>query len=404
VADEVQIKFGADVTGAVAALNTLKQAVAGATEPVLRLKTAFLEADAAMQQRSGVAALAAFKAEMQQMVAARALSLQQALGFDIEYTARHSAEERARLEDVLAGDAATLADKAQSYRQLIELSQRYSTELARDQTKIADAARREADRVALPYRQAFDEIGAGWRAAVSGLIEGSETFGSAALQAVRAVERGILGMIETTVSKFAAGPLASLLGSPTPGAGEGVGDVLGNALSRWIFDLPQQLGQAAATTANTAALAANTAALTTLAGTFGASAATSGAGALGAAGAGAELSSAAGGGGFLGLLGSLFAFARGGIVPSAARGWALPNFPGATPALLHAREMVLPAPLSEGLQSMIAQGGGGGDMHLHFHGPSDGPAVERWFSGLLARQPGFVRNMLRSNALTPRTL
>jgi hypothetical protein len=404
VADEVQIKFGADVTGAVAALNTLKQAVAGATEPVLRLKTAFLEADAAMQQRSGIAALAAFKAEMQQMVAARALSLQQALGFDIEYTARHSAEERARLEDVLAGDAATLADKAQSYRQLIELSQRYSTELARDQTRIADAARREADRVALPYRQAFDEIGAGWRAAVSGLIEGSETFGSAALQTVRAVERGILGMIETTMSKFAAGPLASLLGSPKPTAGAGVGDVLGNTLSRWIFGLPQQLGQAAATTANTAALAANTAALTTLAGTFGATAATSGAGALGAAGAGAELGTAAGGGGFLGFLGSLFAFGHGGIVPSAARGWALPNFPGATPALLHAREMVLPAPLSEGLQSMIAQGGGSGDMHLHFHGPSDGPAVERWFTGLLARQPGIVRNMLRSNALTPRTL
>ena len=370
MADEVQIKFGADIAGAVAALNTLKQAVAGATEPVLRLKTAFLEADAAMQQRSGVAALAAFKAEMQQMVAARALSLREALGFDIEYTARHSAEERARLEDVLAGDAATLADKAQSYRQLIELSQRYSAELARDQTRIADAARREADRIALPYRQAFDEIGAGWRSAVSGLVEGSETFGSAALQAVRAVERGILGMIETTVSKFAAGPLASLLGSPAPAAGEGVGDVLGNTLSRWIFGLPQQLGQAAATTANTAALAANTAALTALAGTFGATAATSGAGALGAAGAGAELGSAAGGGGVLGFLGSIFAFAQGGIVPSAARGWALPNFPGATPALLHAREMVLPAPISEGLQNMISEGRvGGGDMHLHFHGP-----------------------------------
>jgi hypothetical protein len=43
-------------------------------------------------------------------------------------------------------------------------------------------------------------------------------------------------------------------------------------------------------------------------------------------------------------------------------------------------------------------------MHLHFHGPSDGPAIERWFSGLMARNPGVVRNMLRSNALTPRTL
>jgi hypothetical protein len=108
------------------------------------------------------------------------------------------------------------------------------------------------------------------------------------------------------------------------------------------------------------------------------------------------------------MLGSLFAFKGGGIVPSAAGGWALPNFPGTTPALLHAREMVLPGPISEGLQSMIAQGGSNGtganDMHLHFHGPSDGPAVERWFTGLMTRNPGAVRTMLRSNVLTPRTI
>src|SRR5438445_800056 len=84
---------------------------------------------------------------------------------------------------------------------------------------VAGAARREADRIALPYRQAFDEIGAGWRAAVTGLIEGSESFGSAALAAVRSVERGVIGMIETTASKMAAGPLASLLGTAAPGAG-----------------------------------------------------------------------------------------------------------------------------------------------------------------------------------------
>src|SRR5947208_9937348 len=111
-------------------------------------------------------------------------------------------------------------------------------------------------------------------------------------------------MIETTVSKMAAGPLASLLGTAAPSAGEGVGDVLGNAVSRWIFGMPQQLGQAAATTANTAALASNTAALGTFAGTLGAAAATTGAGALGAAGTDAAVGAeAAGGGGLLGFLG-----------------------------------------------------------------------------------------------------
>ena len=274
-------------------------------------------------------------------------------------------------------------------------------------TEAVNAASAPAARLARTYRQAFDQIGAGWRSAVVGLVEGTMNFQTAALRAAQSVERGFISLAETTLSHAAAGPLASLLGLGAAGAGQGVGDVLGAALSRSLFGMPGQLGVAASSTANTAALAANTAALGALTAALGASAAASGAGVLGnaasLAGGTAALGSAAGGGGLFGFLGSLLAFAGGGIVPSAAGGWALPNFAGARPALLHGREMVLPAPLSEGLQSMIAQGGGG-DMHLHFHGPSDGPAVERWFTGLLARNPGAVRNMLRSNALTPRTL
>lgn len=267
-------------------------------------------------------------------------------------------------------------------------------------TEAVNAASAPAARLARTYRQAFDQIGAGWRSAVVGLVEGTTNFQTAALRAAQSIERGFISLTETTLSHAAAGPLASLLGLGAAGPGQGVGDVLGAALSRSLFGMPEQLGVAASATANTTALAANTAALGALTAALGASAAASGAGALGGT---AALGSAAGGGGLFGFLGSLFAFAGGGIVPSAAGGWALPNFAGARPALLHAREMVLPAPLSEGLQSMITQGGGG-DMHLHFHGPSDGPAVERWFTGLLARNPGVVRNMLRSNALTPRTL
>ena len=265
-----------------------------------------------------------------------------------------------------------------------------------------------ADRVARSYARAFDQIGAGWRSAVSGLIEGTLSFQGAALRVARSVERGLVDLAGTTLSHAAAGPLAGLLGVAGPAAQQGVGAVLGSALSQNLFGTPGAFGEAAATSANTAALAANTAAIGTLTASLGAVAAAGGAGTLGGAaalaGGTAELGSAAGGGGHFGFLGSLFAFARGGLVPSAARGWALPNFAGATPALLHAREMVLPAPISDGLQQIIAQGGGGGDMHLHFHGPADGPAVERWFTGLLARNPGVVRNMLRSNALTPRTL
>jgi hypothetical protein len=67
------------------------------------------------------------------------------------------------------------------------------------------------------------------------------------------------------------------------------------------------------------------------------------------------------GGGIFGSLfegiGSLFGFEHGGIVPSAQGGWMVPS---ATLAMLHTNEMVLPADISQGLQSMIAGGGSGG--------------------------------------------
>lgn len=71
------------------------------------------------------------------------------------------------------------------------------------------------------------------------------------------------------------------------------------------------------------------------------------------------------GGGFLGGgifgnlfggIGALFGFERGGIVPSAQGGWMVPS---ATLAMLHADEMVLPADISRGLQSMIGGSGNG---------------------------------------------
>jgi len=64
------------------------------------------------------------------------------------------------------------------------------------------------------------------------------------------------------------------------------------------------------------------------------------------------------GGGLVGSLfkglGTLFSFEQGGIVPSAAGGWMVPN---TSLAMLHTNEMVLPANLSQGLQTMIAGGG-----------------------------------------------
>ncbi|HEX2151813.1 MAG TPA: hypothetical protein VHG31_07445, partial [Stellaceae bacterium] len=316
-----------DIGGAITAVESLKRAVSAAAEPVVRLKQTFFEAGAAVQQNSAASA-ATYHADLHRMVAERAISLREAIGLEIDYTTRRGAEERARLTNALANDAASLGDKASAYAELVGLSERYAAEVAQDQRRMAEAARRESDRLALPYRRAFDEIGDGWRYAVTGLVEGTLNFGGAALGVARSVERGFIRILQTTASRAAAGPLASLLGQPAPAAGEGVSDILGNAVGSWLFSAPQQLGAAAASTANTAALAANTAALGTLAAAFGTSAVAGGASALGGAaslaGGAASVGAAAGGGGLFSFLGGLLAFAGGGV-PSAAGGWALPN-------------------------------------------------------------------------------
>lgn len=416
MAHEATLKFGADVIGAVSALGQLKQAVAAVSDPAGQLKSAFTDANAALQglgdtaaaqRRADVAALAAFKANMQIMVDARRLSVQQAIGFEMEYSGQLQSQERARLEAALETDSATVASRLDAYGKLAALGATYSAQSAQQQRRLADAAGREAARIALPFRQAFDEIGGGLQSALAGLVEGAETYRSAALRVVQSIERSVVGLGMSIASKAAAGPLGSLLGVGAQ-PGEGVGDVLGTALSRSVFGMPQQLGQSAAVVANTTALAANTSAVAALTATLGVGVsavgaeAGIGAGAIGAAGGAAE---GAAGGGLFGGLFSLLGFARGGIVPSASRGWALPRFVGATPALLHSREMVLPAPISEGLQEMIGRGGGNdAHFHAHFHGPADAPAISRWFRDNVRANAGAVRDIFRSNALTPRSL
>jgi hypothetical protein len=100
-------------------------------------------------------------------------------------------------------------------------------------------------------------------------------------------------------------------------------------------------------------------------------------------------------------------FEHGGIVPSARGGWAVPNFGGGMPAILHPREMVLPADISEGLQGMIRGGGpsagsgdGGGDVHLHFYGPSDGASVAAWIAQAIGDNPAPMLRALRGTGFS----
>ncbi|HZT87385.1 MAG TPA: hypothetical protein VFA12_05400 [Stellaceae bacterium] len=403
MADDVQIRFGADIDEALAAIARLKEAIAALAEPVSRNKAQFSAAgaDFAHVQRdmaaaqvqaaaeleaiaaAGVAArqrldqsyIESFKRAMQVLVDEKKITSQQALGFDIEYSAGIEAQERERLETLLAGDSAAAADKLKTYQELMQLDARYAAQLAEDQKKIADDARAQADKIQRSYEQSFDQVGRSAQRTFNQILTGQTTWRQGAVRLVQDFETFFLEQIETIAAKWAASGLASLAGGAvatavsgaqaTGGSGLGAGlmALAGIGQPAGLFGTGLLSAPGAAAAAQTTAVTANTTAVTALTAAVSGLTAAVGAGAA-TAGGGAIAGGAVGAGGLVDLL----AFAGGGIVPSAAGGWALPSFAGTTPALLHGREMVLPADISQGLQEMIGGGrAGAGDTHVHIH-------------------------------------
>jgi hypothetical protein len=105
---------------------------------------------------------------------------------------------------------------------------------------------------------------------------------------------------------------------------------------------------------------------------------------------------ASGGGGLFGWLGGLWGFARGGIVPSAAGGWALPSLgSGGILARLDSREMVLPANISTMLQSVAAGRGAGSNNVAYSPTINAGGGLSRaQFSELLSRSHNELSGMM----------
>jgi hypothetical protein len=418
MAERVEISIGANIGDAVDALGVLKARFDELTHLALQAAQKMQHADAAY--------LAAFKNNMQILVDSKQLSLQQALGFDIDYTAQLFGQEQARLQAIRDNDNASAADRLAATALMREADLRYITQTSAEYRQLADAARAQADRIAQSYERAFDRAGGAVQRSFNEMVTGQTTWAKGVTRLVQEVETFFLEEIETMAAKWAASGLASLAGGAVAnavnsaqatgatGLGAGLTSMLGINQPGGLFGTGLLSGaggataatQAAAMTANTTALGASTSAIAALtAALTGTTAATTtGAGASLAGGAASVGGAAAGGGGFFSWLGGLFAFGHGGIVPSAAGGWAVPDLAGGVPALLHAREMVLPADISQGLQGMIAAGSAGdAHFHAHFHGPADAPAVSRWFRDNLRGNAGALRDLFRQNALTPRS-
>jgi hypothetical protein len=442
MAETVQINLAVDAGQAIGSVNELKSAIAGMTGPIAAMRDASLDAAEAQQTaieqalaralttsramlQIDAAYVEAFKNGAQMMVDSKELSLRQALGFDIEYTAQVFEEEQRRFAAIAENDQASVGQREAALAEMQALDARYVAQSSGDFRRLADATRSQADQIARSYEQAFDRVGGSVQRTFNEIMTRQTTWAKGMTRVTQQVETFFLEEIESMAAKWTASGLASLAGgavsSAVGGAQAGGGSGLAAALTALVgINQPGGLfgtgllsgaGEAssattaAAVTANTTALGASTTALATLtAALTGATAAESTTAGASLAGGAATAGAAASGGGLFSWLGGLLAFAGGGVVPSAAGGWALPNFAGATPALLHAREMVLPAEISQGLQGMIASGGAGdAHFHAHFHGPADAPSISRWFRDNLRGNAGAVRDLFRQNALTPRS-
>ena len=117
-----------------------------------------------------------------------------------------------------------------------------------------------------------------------------------------------------------------------------------------------------------------------------------------------------GSGGIFGSLfkgiGALFGFERGGIVPSAQGGWAVPSLgPGGVLAQLHSNEMVLPANISQGLQNLIAapsgaNAAGGAPVIVNFGvSAMDSQDVARFFRSNGSALVAAINNAMRNGSM-----
>jgi hypothetical protein len=268
-----------------------------------------LQAARAMQQLQA-SYTEAFKNGMQILVDSKQLSLRQALGFDIDYTAQVFTQEEERLEAIRENDAASIEERRQAVAAMRQLEARYVAETSADYRRLADAARGQADQVARSYEQAFDRVGGSVQRTFNEILTRQTTWAKGMTRMVQEVETFFLEEVESMAAKWAASGLASLAGGAVASA---VGSAQGTGASGLAAGLTALIGinqpgglfgtgllsgaggasataQAAAVAANTTALGASTTALTAL------TAALTGATAAEGTGAGASLAGGALGG------------------------------------------------------------------------------------------------------------
>lgn len=304
------------------------------------------------------------------------------------------ADENATALNVLGAAATSNTDHIKIYWELWREGVRAATETQQLLNEKAQETKKLIDGWAAPFKSAFNSMESSISSGLSGLITGATTWGKTMTNIGTRLVEGVVDTGLNTLSKFAAKAIdATATGT--------LGDLAGKFIGENLLKLaPSAVADTTGVATTTAAMGTMTAATTTAMGTMTAAVATAMA-AMASAVAGGEAVQAT-----AAVADAVIPFAKGGIVPSAAGGWALPSYPGTQPALLHAKEMVLPAHISEGLQSAIGKGGGlGGGVTFNLNAvAADGPAIERLFRSNGRLITDAVKSGVRNNALTPRSI
>jgi hypothetical protein len=267
-----------------------------------------------------------------------------------------------------------LADEATVATGRRKLEEQVAAERTALEQKSADQIEqinlKAADKVAEGWQKTIDQISTSLSSAITDVLTGTKTMGEAFKQ---------LG--DSILKDFINSSLKSVLGGS--GSGGGSSGISGLLFGEGGLGGLLGLGSGGLLGAGAGALGLSSGAGGLLGSLFGGGVNQDFAGGIN--GAGQAIESSTSGGGLLASLfsgiGSLFAFAKGGIVPSAAGGWSVPQLSGgSTLAQLHSNEMVLPENISQGLQGMIANGGGSPAVNANFSvSAMDSQSVSKFF-------------------------
>ena len=266
------------------------------------------------------------------------------LSADQKITDEKFARYKAAIQNEAALGKLSAAEAIQQEQDLLDLKWSYDQAYYEKKLAAADNDGRTQEKLLEQQQLAYEKYVTNVQALDAKLAEANKrTWNDLVAPVERAIDRSVTGIIlgTTTVQKALANLVQSIIAEFVNSAVRGVFDQIGNLLANGSLRGSDQDFSG---------------------GLAGAGKEVAGSGLAQGLGLGSLFGSGGLVGGLFKSIGTLFAFERGGIVPSAQGGWAVPSLgPGGVLAQLHSNEMVLPANISQGLQSMLATPAGAGE-------------------------------------------